>query len=265
MRIATWNVNSIKQRVDGAVAWLAERKPDIVCLQETKCVDEAFPRQPFEAAGYNVAVHGQKTFNGVALLSRFRFDEVSKGLPGDIDDDHARFIEAVISTAGGALRVASLYLPNGNPPDSDKYSYKMKWMRRLLAHAQGRLKLEEPLVLAGDYNVIPTAADARNPEAWRGDALFAPRTRDEFRALLHLGLTDAVRATTDGDGLYTFWDYQAGAWQKNNGIRIDHLLLSPPAADRLIGVGIDRHVRTWEKPSDHVPVWMDLAIEEAKR
>ncbi len=261
MRIATWNVNSIKQRLDSAVVWLAERKPDLVCLQETKCVDDAFPREPFEALGYNVAVHGQKTFNGVALLSKFPFDEVSNGLPGDQEDDHARFIEGVVSTAGGALRVASLYLPNGNPPETDKYDYKLRWMKRLAAYARERLALEEPFILAGDYNVIPAALDARTPQTWVGDALFLPRTRDEFRALINLGLVDVVRAVSDAPGLYTFWDYQAGAWQKNNGIRIDHILLSPQAAESLVSTGIDRHVRSWEKPSDHVPVWLDLQIE----
>jgi len=265
MRIATWNVNSIKQRLDAAVTWLAERQPDIACFQETKCVDDAFPREPFESLGYNLAVHGQKTFNGVALLSKMPFDEVSIGLPGDHTDDHARFIEAVVSTANGALRVASIYLPNGNPPETDKYSYKLGWMKRLLAYADERLSLGEPLILAGDYNVIPAAGDVRNPQNWLGDALFLPCTRSSFQSLLNLGLTDAVRVTTDAPGLYTFWDYQAGAWQKNNGIRIDHLLLSPQAADRLIEVGIDRHVRTWEKPSDHVPVWVDLDIGAAAR
>jgi exodeoxyribonuclease-3 len=261
VRIATWNVNSIKQRVDSAVAWLAERKPDIVCLQETKCVDETFPREPFEALGYNLAVHGQKTFNGVALLSKLPFDEVNVGLPGDDGDDHARFIEGVVSTATGALRVASIYLPNGNPPETEKYSYKIGWMKRLAKYASERLLLEEPLVLAGDYNVIPTTADARNPQAWTGDALFLPQTHEHFRTLINLGLTDAIRASSDDPGLYTFWDYQAGAWQKNNGIRIDHLLLSPMAADSLQDAGIDKHVRSWEKPSDHVPVWIDLALE----
>jgi exodeoxyribonuclease III len=261
VRIATWNVNSIKQRIDSALTWLAERKPDIVCLQETKTIDDAFPRLEFEGLGYNVAIHGQKTFNGVAILSKFKFDEVSKGLPGDDKDDHARFIEGVVSTARGALRVASSYLPNGNPPETEKYTYKIGWMNRLSAYARRRLALEEPLVLAGDYNVIPTTADARNPQAWTGDALFLPKTRDEFRALVNLGLTDAVRATSDDPGLFTFWDYQAGAWQKNNGIRIDHLLLTPAAADKLSDAGIDRHVRTWEKPSDHVPVWIDLDIK----
>jgi exodeoxyribonuclease III len=261
MRIATWNVNSIKQRMDSALTWLGERQPDIVCLQETKCVDDAFPRLEFEGLGYNVAIHGQKTFNGVAILSKLKFDDVTIGLPGEAEDDHARFIEATVSTADGVIRVASIYLPNGNPPDTDKYSYKIRWMKRLSAYARERLQLEEPLILAGDYNVIPGNTDVRNPEAWRTDALFLPRTRDEYRALVHLGFTDAVRATTDEPGIYTFWDYQAGAWQKNNGIRIDHMLLSPAAADRLSDVGIDRHVRAWEKPSDHVPVWLDLAIE----
>jgi exodeoxyribonuclease-3 len=260
MRIATWNVNSIKQRVENLTAWLAERAPDIVCLQETKCVDDAFPREPFEALGYNIAVHGQKTFNGVALLSKIPFDEVTARLPGDDADTHARFLEAVVSTAGGVVRIASLYLPNGNPPDSEKYSYKIEWMNRLIHYARDRLALEEALVLAGDFNVIPAECDARNPNAWIGDALFLPRTRERFRALCNLGLTDVIRAGTDASGLYTFWDYQAGAWQKNDGIRIDHLLVSPQAADRLTAAGIDKHVRAWEKPSDHVPLWADLAL-----
>ena len=264
MRIATWNVNSVKQRIESLVAWLKEREPDIVCLQETKTVDETFPREPIETLGYNVAVHGQKGFNGVAILSKLPFDEVTPRLPGDDEDDHARFIEAVVSTETGALRVASIYLPNGNPPDTPKYDYKIKWMRRLFDYSRERLKLEEPLVLAGDYNVIPTAADVYNPQAWVGDALFLPTTRDRFRALANLGLVDAVRATTDEAGLYTFWDYQAGAWQKNNGIRIDHLMLSAAAADRLVTAGIDKHVRSWEKPSDHVPVWIELGLEPRK-
>jgi exodeoxyribonuclease-3 len=263
MRIATWNVNSVKQRIDNLTAWLKERAPDIVCLQETKTVDEAFPRQPIEALGYNVAVHGQKTFNGVAILSKLKFDEVTPRLPGDAADDHARFIEATVSTAQGALRVASIYLPNGNPTGTDKYSYKIRWMERLFNYAHERLQLEEPLVMAGDYNVIPAAIDVHNPAAWTTDALFLPQTREKFRALTNLGLTDAVRAVSDDGGLYTFWDYQAGAWQKNWGIRIDHLLLSPQAADRLSTAGIDKHVRSWERPSDHVPVYVDLDIEAA--
>jgi exodeoxyribonuclease-3 len=261
MRIATWNVNSIKQRMDNLVAWLSARQPEIVCLQETKCPDEAFPREPLEALGYNVAVHGQKAFNGVAILSKLPFDEVAPRLPGDGGDDHARFIEASISTKGASLRIAAIYLPNGNPPGGDKYIYKLKWIDRLIHHARERLALEEPLVLAGDFNVIPAPADARNPHAWIGDALFLPATRERFRTLCKLGLTDAVRAGSDQPGLYTFWDYQAGAWQKNNGIRIDHILLSPQATDRLTQAEIDRHVRAWEKPSDHVPVVVDLDLE----
>jgi len=261
MRIATWNVNSVRQRLDNLLAWLKERQPDIVCLQEIKCVDEAFPREAVEGLGYNVAVHGQKAFNGVALLSKLPFDEVAPGLIGDGGDVQARFLEALVSTKTGALRVVSLYLPNGNPPDTDKYPYKLKWMDRLITFSRERLKLEEPFVLAGDYNVIPTVADARNPAAWTKDALFLPQTREKFRALTNLGLTDAIRSVSDAGDLYTFWDYQAGAWAKDDGIRIDHLLLSPQAADRLLDAGIDRHVRSWDKPSDHVPVYVDLDIE----
>ena len=261
MRIATWNVNSIRQRLDHLQAWLKEREPDIVCLQEIKCVDEAFPRENFERLGYNVAVHGQKTFNGVALLSKLPFDEVAPGLIGDKQDVQARFLEALVSTKTGVLRVVSLYLPNGNPPSSEKYLYKLKWMDRLIAFSLERLKFEEPMLLAGDYNVIPAAVDARNPAAWVNDALFLPQTREKFRALINLGLTDALRAVSESDDLFTFWDYQAGAFQKNNGIRIDHLLLSPQATDRLVDAGIDRHVRGWDKPSDHAPVYVDLSIE----
>lgn len=258
MRIATWNVNSIRQRLDHLLTWLQERQPDIVCLQEIKCLDEAFPREPIEALGYNVITHGQKTFNGVALLSKYPLDETQPGLQGDPDDLHARFLEGVVSHSTGTFRIACLYLPNGNPVDTDKYPYKLKWMDRLLTYSQERLRTEEPFVLAGDFNVIPTPDDVYNPQAWLGDALFLPQTRQRFHALLNLGLTDAFRASTDEPHQYTFWDYQAGAWPKNNGIRIDHLLLSPQASDRLQGVGIDQHVRGWEKASDHVPVWADL-------
>jgi exodeoxyribonuclease-3 len=260
MRVATWNVNSVRLRVDSIVAWLTERSPDIVCLQEIKCVNEAFPREAFERLGYNVAVHGQKGFNGVALLSKHRFEDVTPGLGGDDSDVQARFLEAMVSTKAGVLRVVSLYLPNGNPPDSEKYQYKIKWMDRLIAFSLERIKLEEPLLLAGDFNVIPTAADAKNPAAWTKDALFLPKTREKFRTLANLGLTDAIRAVSDSDQLFTFWDYQAGAWPRDNGIRIDHVMLSPQAADRLVDAGIDRHIRGWDKPSDHVPVYVDLDI-----
>jgi exodeoxyribonuclease-3 len=263
MRIATWNVNSIRQRLDHLLTWLKETSPDIVCLQEIKCMDDAFPREPIEALGYNVVTHGQKTFNGVALLSRLPFDETKPRLAGDDDDQHARFLEGVVSLKHGVLRIACLYLPNGNPPNTDKYPYKLKWMRRLADYSRERLKTEEPFVLAGDFNVIPAAADAYDPAAWAGDALFLPETRAHYQSLLALGLTDALRAVTDAPKQYTFWDYQAGAWQKNNGIRIDHLLLSPQAADRLVTAGIDKYVRGWEKPSDHVPVWIELDFPTA--
>ena len=261
MRIATWNVNSIRQRLDHLLTWLKDCAPDIVCLQEIKCVDEAFPREAIEALGYNVVTHGQKTFNGVALLSKLPFDETRPRLEGDDEDVHARFLEGVVTLKHGVLRIACLYLPNGNPPETEKYPYKLKWMSRLLEYSKQRLKTEEPLVLAGDFNVIPAAQDVHNPAAWVNDALFRPATRESFQSLLGLGLTDALRAVTDAPGQYTFWDYQAGAWQKNHGLRIDHLLLSPQASDRLIDVGIDSYVRAWEKPSDHVPVWIDLDLE----
>ena len=254
MKIATFNVNSIKARLGNLKDWLGEAEPDIVCLQEIKCVDDAFPKGEIEELGYNVAVHGQKTYNGVAILSRHPLEDVTAGLPGDKSDEQARYLEAVISTDGGVVRVASIYLPNGNGGD-EKYAYKLKWMDRLIKHARGLLAYEEPLVLAGDYNVIPTDDDVYDPAAWAEDALFLPETRAKFHELLNLGLTDAFRACHTEAHRYSFWDYQRGAWQKDNGIRIDHLLLSAQAADRLTGCDIDRAVRGREKPSDHTPVW----------
>jgi exodeoxyribonuclease III len=262
MKIATWNINGVKARIDSAVTWLKDAAPDVACFQEIKCTDEAFPADAFGALGYNVAVHGQKGFNGVAILSKRPLDEVAvRGLPGDAADAHARYIEAVVPRAGGIVRVVSLYLPNGNPIGTDKFAYKLAWMRRLHAHARGLLELEEPFVLAGDYNVIPEPVDAKNPQAWVEDALFQPETRAAYRTLLNLGLTDALRAYHPEPGVYTFWDYQAGAWQKDHGIRIDHMLLSPQAADLLQAAGTDRHTRAWEKPSDHIPVWIELAAD----
>jgi exodeoxyribonuclease III len=261
MKIATWNINGVKARLDTTLTWLAEAKPDVLCLQEIKCLDEAFPAAPFETLGYNVAVFGQKGFNGVALLAKRRWEDIIRQLPGAPDDTQARYIEGVLSTQHGAMRVASLYLPNGNPVGTEKFNYKLAWMTRLQAHAANLLKFEEPLVLAGDFNVIPEPIDAKSPEAWKQDALFQPETRSQFRALLNLGLTDAIRASDAGPGVYTFWDYQAGAWQKDNGIRIDHLLLSPQAADRLLAASVDRHPRGWEAPSDHAPVWIELGLE----
>ncbi|RXF74568.1 exodeoxyribonuclease III [Hansschlegelia zhihuaiae] len=259
MLIATWNVNSIKSRIDLATRWLQEARPDLVCLQEIKCVDEAFPRAEIEALGYNVAVHGQKSYNGVAILSRAPIEDVVMRLPGDDADEHARYVEVVVSTDRGAVRVGCIYLPNGNPAPGPKYDYKLGWMERLRRHAAERLALEEAFVLAGDFNVIPAPKDAKRPDAWVDDALFLPETRAAWRRLIALGLTDALRAADENGGVYTFWDYQAGAWQKDHGIRIDHLLLSPQAADRLLAVRVDRHVRSWERPSDHVPVVIELA------
>src|SRR5271170_2946300 len=255
--IATWNVNSVRQRLGHLLDYLKEASPDALCLQEIKCVDDAFPRLEVEALGYNIALHGQKGFNGVAILSKRPF-EVATGLPGDPDDVQARYIEGVIPTKRGVVRVASIYLPNGNPTGTEKYTYKLAFMERLIRHARKLLTFEEPLVLAGDYNVIPDPRDAAHPEQWTNDALFLPATLGKFNELLALGFADALRATTDAGGLYSFWDYQAGAWQRNNGIRIDHLLLSPQAADILNSVAIDKAMRARDKASDHVPVRIEL-------
>ena len=257
MRIATWNVNSVRQRLDHLLGYLKRVEPDVLCLQEIKCTDELFPRAEVEAAGYHAAVHGQKGFNGVAILSKQKA-EVATGLPGDEADVQARYIEALVPDGPRRVRVASIYLPNGNPVGTDKYPYKLGFMDRLIVHARGLLAREEPMVLAGDYNVIPEAADVSDPQNWTEDALFLPQTRQRFRALLNLGFTDALRATTDAAGVYSFWDYQAGAWQRNKGLRIDHLLLSPQAADELVGCQIDKDLRALDKPSDHVPVRIDL-------
>ncbi len=259
MRIATWNVNSVRQRADHLIRWLEETKPDVVCLQELKCQDADFPRQAVEAAGYTALVHGQKGFNGVALLSRTPIEDPLIGLPGDDDDQQSRYVEGTITASDGVrLRAASIYLPNGNPVDTEKYPYKLGWMQRLHERAKVLLDSEDPLVLAGDYNVIPDARDADDPSAWEGDALYRPETRQAWRGLLHLGLYDAVRACSDAPQLYTFWDYQGGAWEQDRGIRIDHLLLNAQAADRLSLSGVDRGPRDWPKPSDHTPVWAEL-------
>jgi exodeoxyribonuclease-3 len=263
MKIATWNVNSVNARLETVLQWFREAAPDVACLQEIKCVDEKFPVEAFEQLGYNVAVHGQKTYNGVALLSKAPLEDVRRGLPGSDGHadgaDHARYIEALISGVN-PVRVASIYLPNGNPIGTEKFAYKLRWMERLNRHARELLDLEEPLVLAGDYNVIPEPEDVYSPAEWTGDALFQPASRGAFRSLKWQGLTDAYMAADGAPCGYTFWDYQAGAWPRNHGIRIDHLLLSPQAADRLTGVEIHRDARGREKPSDHVPVVADLAL-----
>ncbi len=254
MKIATFNINGIKARIDALPRWLAEAGPDVVCLQEIKSQDDGFPAQMFRDMGYQVETHGQKGFNGVALLSRLPLTDVVRGLPGDPEDVQARWIEATV----GVVRICGLYLPNGNPAPGPKYDYKLAWMARMEARVQALLAGERPLVFAGDYNVIPQAVDAAKPANWVTDALYLPDTRAAYRRLVNLGLTDAVRVRDPAPGQYTFWDYQAGAWERNNGIRIDHLLLSPQAADLLTDVRIDRAVRGGDRPSDHVPVWVTL-------
>ena len=258
MLIATFNINGVKARLESLVSWLKDANPDDCCLQEIKSQDEGFPRQPLEDIGYNVVTHGQKGFNGVAILSKRPLEEVARGLPGDDADVQSRYLEAVIPLKKGVVRVAAIYLPNGNPPETDKYTYKLAWMDRLCLPARGLLKLEEPLVIAGDYNVIPTPDDAKRPEAWVNDALFLPRTRERFRTLVHTGFIDAVRLTHCGKGPFTFWDYQAGAWRRDDGIRIDHILLSSQAADLLVATRVDKYVRGQDKASDHVPVLVEL-------
>lgn len=260
MKIATWNINGIKARLDTVQEWLKQSEPDVAVFQEIKSQDEGFPSEPFEDLGYNVETHGQKGFNGVAILSKRPIEDVTRGLPGDDADEQARWIEATISGDDAAVRLGGLYLPNGNPAPGPKYDYKLAWMERLHARAAEMLTTEEPTILLGDYNVIPQAEDAAKPEAWTDDALFRLESRAAFRRLMAQGWTDAVRAFSPTGERFTFWDYQAGAWQKNNGIRIDHLLLSPQAADRVTEVGIDKDVRDWEKPSDHVPVWCQITL-----
>jgi exodeoxyribonuclease-3 len=255
--IATWNINGVKARLETALAWLKEASPDVACLQEIKSEDAPFPREAFDALGYHVETHGQKGFNGVAILSKTPLSDVTRGLPGNGGDDQARFITARVEPPAESglpsVRVACLYLPNGNPLGTEKFPYKLAWMERLIAYARAQLDREESLVLAGDYNVIPDGRDLYSEQAWLDDALYQPESRAALRRLESLGFTDALRAVSDGQH-FTFWDYQGGAWQKNHGIRIDHLMLSAQLADRLTGVRVDDHVRGWEKPSDHVPI-----------
>ncbi len=253
MRIVTWNINGIKARLPVITEWLSQQKPDILCLQEIKSVDENFPREAIESLGYNIETHGQKGFNGVAILSLQPFDEVHRGLPGNEEDMQARLIEGVFSTERGAVRVCNIYLPNGNPVESEKFPYKLNWMGRLQDFVQSRLEYEERFVLLGDFNLIPEKIDCHDPEAWWGDALYRPESLAKFRKLHNLGLTDALRAVTEAPS-YTFWDFQSGAWRRNNGIRIDHLMLSPQAADQLEGIIVHKELRGWDKPSDHVAV-----------
>ena len=260
MKIATWNVNSIKARLEPALAWLKQAQPDVVALQEIKTVDENFPREAFEALGYNCAVHGQKSYNGVALLSKRPMEDVTPRLHGNDADDHARYLEAVVAGDKVAVRVAAIYAPNGNPWPGPKFDYKLAWLERLRLHAKKLLKNEEPVVLMGDYNIIPQDKDAAKPKNWVKDALFQPESKAALRRIENLGYADGFRALHPEGGHYTFWDY-FGSWERNNGIRIDHLLLSPQALDRLQDAGIDKEVRgASEKPSDHVPVWIKLGL-----
>lgn len=259
MRVATWNVNSVKAHLEVVTRWLGEAKPDVVCLQEIKCENQYFPTAIFEELNYRAAVFGQKTYNGVAILSKFPLENVVRGLPGDSADEQSRYIQATVVDDSRSATVASIYLPNGNPTDSPKYPYKLAWIDRLIVHTKELLKQEEALVLAGDYNVIPKALDAKTPSQWVNDALFLPTTRAKFQEFEALGLTDSFRALhPTASNQFTFFDYQAGAWQRENGIRIDHMMLSPQAADRLVSAHIEKHVLGWEKPSDHVPLLIEL-------
>lgn len=257
MRIATYNINGIKARLETVTEWLTRESPDVAIFQEIKSVDEGFPRSAIEDLGYNLETHGQKGFNGVAIASKLPMEDVTRGLPGDDNDEQARWIEATV-IGKTAVRICGLYLPNGNPAPGPKYDYKLAWMERLHKRAEALLASEEPAFMAGDYNVIPQAEDAKNPAEWLEDALYLPQTRDAFRRILNLGFTDAFRAITQGPGHYSFWDFQAGAWQRDNGIRIDHFLLTPQCADLLQNAWIEKDARGREKPSDHVPVWVEL-------
>jgi exodeoxyribonuclease-3 len=260
MRIATYNVNGVNGRLPVLLRWLGEAQPDVVCLQELKAPDERFPADAIEKAGYGAVWHGQKSWNGVAILARgAQPHETRRGLPGDPDDSHSRYIEA----AAKGLIVGCLYLPNGNPAPGPKFDYKLRWFARLHDHAAGLLASGAPVVLAGDYNVMPTDLDVYKPERWLDDALFRPEVRDAYARLVAQGWTDALRALHPGERIFTFWDYFRNAFARNAGLRIDHLLLSPGVAPRLLAAGVDRDVRSWEKTSDHAPTWIELSDGKA--
>ncbi|AHA28213.1 exodeoxyribonuclease III [Candidatus Liberibacter americanus] len=254
IKIATWNVNSIRARIENVVTWIKDNNPDIICLQETKTEDINFPVEIIESLGYHVEIHGQKAYNGVAIISKFQPEEVIKRLPGDDLDNQARFIEATFSISGKILRIANIYLPNGNPISSPKYDYKLSWIKRLLQFASQRLELEEPFILIGDYNIIPHPRDCYDPNIWKNDACFSLEVRQYFQQLQNIGFIDAIRAISDEDNLYSFWDYHSGSWKKNKGVRIDHIMLSPEATSFLVSSLIDKTPRGCEKPSDHTPV-----------
>ena len=255
MKIATYNVNSIHARLPVLLHWLSTSRPDVACLQELKTADDKFPVEILREAGYEAVWHGQKAWNGVAILARGRQpQETRRGLPGDPGDPHSRYIEAVVD----GITIGCLYLPNGNPAPGPKFDYKLRWFERLTAHAAEQLRARRPVILAGDYNVIPTELDVYKPERWVDDALFLPETREAYRNLLAQGWTDALRHLHPGETIYTFWDYMRGAFSRNAGLRIDHLLLSPALANRLKAAGVDKDVRAMEKTSDHAPTWVEL-------
>jgi len=256
VKIASWNVNSVKARLPHLLAFLEEAQPDVLCLQETKCLAQDFPMLEVKGLGYHAETIGQRAYNGVALLSRRPAEEVVAGLLGNDEDEQPRYIEASF----GDVRVASVYLPNGNPVGTDKFTYKLGWMERLIGHAQDLLRREVPFVLAGDYNICPGDEDVYDPVAFRDDALCQPESRARYRALLYLGLTDAYRVFHREPHKYTFWDYQAGRWNRDEGLRIDHLLLSPQAADRIAACDIDKSPRGKDRASDHTPIWCELAV-----
>ncbi|MBN9237403.1 exodeoxyribonuclease III [Mesorhizobium hungaricum] len=256
MKIATFNVNGVNGRLSVLLRWLAQTQPDVVCLQELKSPDDRFPVREIEKAGYGAIWHGQKSWNGVAILARdITPIETRRGLPGDPDDSHSRYIEAAV---GGVL-IGSLYVPNGNPAPGPKFDYKLRWFARLHSYAAELLQAKVPAVLVGDFNVMPTDLDVYAPERWRDDALFRPEVREAYQRLLEQGWTDALRTLHPGERIYTFWKYFRNAFARDAGLRIDHFLLSPTLADRLIGAQVDREARSWEKASDHAPVWIEIA------
>ncbi len=260
--IATWNVNSIKSRLAHLLDWLRADKPDIVLLQELKCINENFPAMELEDLGYNLAVHGEKTYNGVAILSKFPLSDITKGLAGDDTDTQSRYIEAVASVHDKAIRVASVYVPNGQTTDSDKYQYKLRFLKRFKDHCQILLGYEEMLVIGGDYNIAPTDADVHDPKAWQGSVLTHDEVRAAWRKLEYLGMYNAFKLTSHqppATSNYSWWDYRAGAFERDDGLLIDHLLLSPQAADKVQSSHINKQLRTLEKPSDHTPVMVTLA------
>jgi exodeoxyribonuclease III len=256
MKIATYNVNGVNGRLNVLLRWLEESKPDIVCLQELKAPQEKFPEKAIQDAGYNAIWHGQKSWNGVAILARnMEIKEVIRALPGDPEDEHSRYIEALVNN----IRIGCLYLPNGNPAPGPKFDYKLAWFKRLTAHAKDLLSLDTPVILTGDFNVMPTEMDVYKPERWVDDALFRPETRAAFKDLVALGWTDAIRKLYPKETIYTFWDYFRNAYGRNAGLRIDHFLLSKHLVKRLKDAGVDKDVRGWEKTSDHAPVWIELS------